>query len=216
MRRQAGGDRSGGGQGGPRRRRAQRTGSGLQAQRARYRAAARRAHSARAECAVVVHAPRTGSGRCGVCASAYELRNRAVDPVSPYILCSDVRPEGAEPPNTTRSCGRGPPSPLTCRRWPCAVRRGTLSLLRPCGAAQWASFVPYIPHGNVFFRTYSRRARWRARRPPSIAATLARRAPSQLPHATLARCTFPIYRARRWRGGPHLSPRRWRGAPPSQ
>ena len=134
----------------------------------------------------------------------------------PLTFCAVTYGQRGRAPNTTRSCGRGPPSPLTCRRRPCAVRRGTLSLLRPCGAAQWASFVPYIPHGNVFFIRYSLAARAGARRPPSIAATLARRAPSQLPHATLARRTFPIYRARRWRGGHHLSPRRWRGAPPSQ
>ena len=168
-------------------------------------------------------APALAGAGCVPCPMSYESRGGC-------ILCGDARPVGGgrlslpralrvslslRPPlQTTRCCGRGPPSPLTCRWRPRVVRRGPTA---PSSAVRRRTRSP--PFRAVrFFRRHSfqaRARRWRARQPASIAATLARRASPHLPCATLAR-RHPLYR--RDAGAARLSSstaRRRRGGNPS-
>jgi len=177
----------------------------------RARVAGLRARRApRASCAVVVHAPRTGSGRCGVCAVPYELR------IARWLHFVRRRTAGGEPSLPTQSspsltlsspplyklrgaAAVGPRRPLHAAGGPAWCVGVQQPPPRPCGAAQGL-----LHSRGTFFQTallQERARRWRARHPLYRRDAGAARLFSST--ARDAGVAAPPLSPRRWRGG-HL------------
>jgi hypothetical protein len=175
----------------------------------RARVAGLRARRApRASCAVVVHALRTGSGRCGVCAVPYELRiarwlhfvrRRTAGGGGRLYLPRALRASPSLRPPLYKLRGAaavGPRRPLHAAGGPAWCVGVQQPPPRPCGAAQGL-----LHSRGTFFQTallQERARRWRARHP------LYRR------DAGAARL-FSSTARDAGAAAPPLSPRRWRG-----